>query len=102
MEKSYSEHEWLGRYKHEITVHDPIHGPIDDISPELWVFIDTPEFQRLREIQQTGNTRYVYPGAEHTRFAHCLGVAHLCSVLAKSLNAKIGYVLAEGKTLKIN
>lgn len=60
----------------QLIIHDTIHGSYS--LPELaWTIIDTAEFQRLRGIKQTGNTCYVYPGAEHTRFQHCIGVAHL-------------------------
>lgn len=38
--------------------------------------VDTPEFQRLRQITQLALTSRVYPGALHTRFEHALGVYH--------------------------
>lgn len=38
--------------------------------------VDTPEFQRLRQITQLALTSRVYPGAVHTRFEHALGVYH--------------------------
>ena len=54
---------------------------------DSWVmdFIDTPEFQRLRNIKQLGSGYYVFPGASHNRFEHCLGVAHLSNSLLKKI-----------------
>ena len=65
-------------------VHDSVHGTyqLHDI---LWIIIDSPEFQRLRKIKQTGNTYRVYPGAVHTRFEHSLGTAYLCRSLCDKL-----------------
>jgi len=48
-------------------VFDNIYGFID-FPKEIWKFIDTPEFQRLRNIKQLGCLSYVFPGATHTRF----------------------------------
>lgn len=43
--------------------------------------IDCSEFQRLRQIRQTGITSFVFPTAEHSRFAHSVGVyATACKV----------------------
>ncbi|MEM0215363.1 MAG: HD domain-containing protein [Archaeoglobaceae archaeon] len=65
-------------------IQDPVHGLI---KLEKWQvsIIDTPQFQRLRRIKQLGFANLVYPGANHTRFEHCLGAMHLARILAKKL-----------------
>jgi HD superfamily phosphohydrolase len=47
--------------------------------------IDTREFQRLRHIQQLSTCEYVFPAANHNRFAHSLGAYHLAGQLTASL-----------------
>ncbi|XP_056446307.1 deoxynucleoside triphosphate triphosphohydrolase SAMHD1-like [Gadus chalcogrammus] len=66
---------------------DPIHGHIE-LHPLLVKIIDTPQFQRLRNIKQLGGTYYVFPGASHNRFEHSIGVAYLAGELANSLQKK--------------
>lgn len=57
---------------------DPIHGFIEVSDLELKI-VDSAPFQRLRNIKQLATTYLVYPGAEHTRFGHSLGVMHLAT-----------------------
>ncbi|XP_059905135.1 deoxynucleoside triphosphate triphosphohydrolase SAMHD1-like isoform X11 [Gadus macrocephalus] len=66
---------------------DPIHGHIE-LHPLLVKIIDTPQFQRLRNIKQLGGVYYVFPGASHNRFEHSIGVGYLAGKLAKSLQKK--------------
>ncbi len=75
---------------------DPIHGFIEVSELELRV-IDSFPFQRLRSIRQLATTYLVYPGAEHTRFGHSLGVMHL---VTKAFDFALeNYKKANGKDL---
>lgn len=67
-------------------VKDPIHGyvHVSDLERQL---MDTLPLQRLRRVKQLVFADYVYPGANHTRFEHSLGVMHLAGVLGRSLPA---------------
>ncbi len=66
-------------------IKDTVHGFIrlDDLAISL---IDTHEMQRLRRVKQLGFANLVYPGANHTRFEHSLGVLHLAELLLNKLN----------------
>jgi len=61
-------------------VTDPIHGDIFLTRLEQLI-LDTPPMQRLRRVRQLGTTHLVYPGATHTRFAHCLGSVRVVQTL---------------------
>lgn len=63
---------------------DPIHGHIE-ISALAVKVIDTPHFQRLRDISQLGGVYMVFPGAASNRFEHCLGVCYLARVFVQQL-----------------
>ncbi|KAF7300958.1 HD-domain/PDEase-like protein [Mycena indigotica] len=65
-------------------IKDQIHDYIA-ISPLISSIIDTPEFQRLRNVKQLGTSYYVWSGASHNRFEHCLGVAHLARSMVEHL-----------------
>jgi len=63
---------------------DPVHNYIHFTETEESV-INSPFFQRLRLIKQTPGASWVYPGANHTRLEHSLGVMHLAGELAQKL-----------------
>lgn len=65
-------------------IKDPIYGYVHISEPEREV-IDTLPMQRLRRIKQLVFADYVYPGANHTRFEHSIGVMHLAGLLGESL-----------------
>ncbi|MBI2568505.1 MAG: HD domain-containing protein [Candidatus Schekmanbacteria bacterium] len=69
---------------------DPIHDiiaitPDGDDGRLLLRLVDTREVQRLRRIRQLGLTNVVYHGADHSRFAHSMGVAHLAQRMLRQL-----------------
>lgn len=54
-------------------IYDAIYGLIQ-LTPVEWEIIHSPFYQRLRWIKQLGFSCYVFPGAEHSRFGHSIGV----------------------------
>lgn len=65
-------------------IRDPIHNYIKlgALESEL---IDTAPLQRLRYVRQLGLNYLVYPGANHTRFEHSLGVCHLAGACVEEI-----------------
>ena len=71
---------------------DPVHGYITFVdtpatagNPTERTLIDSPWVQRLRGIYQLQSARFVFPAAEHTRFAHSLGAMHMAGRFARHL-----------------
>ena len=67
---------------------DPVHGLVSFEAAEEQIVEDllaTPELQRLRRVRQLGFTSFAYPGADHTRFSHSLGAAHVMTRFVRRL-----------------
>lgn len=59
--------------------------------------VDDPWVQRLKRIHQLQSSWWVFPTAEHSRFAHSLGVMHLAGELARQVYPTLAETLrAEG------
>jgi hypothetical protein len=73
---------------------DPVHNLIsfDDTPGDrlLLDLINTREVQRLRRVKQMGTTELVFPGANHSRFAHSLGVLHTAKLFLDQLGRAAG------------
>jgi HD superfamily phosphohydrolase len=66
-------------------IKDPVHGYVYITEAEKNI-IDTHPMQRLRRLRQLAGSEYVYPGANHTRFEHCLGVMYLAGHVLENPN----------------
>lgn len=88
---------------HETLFHvikDPVHGTMQFTTTENnWIkpFIDSAPFQRLRHIKQLGMGDFIFPGAVHTRFNHCIG----CCYIASQIAHKIGLAEEERQLVMI-
>ena len=74
---------------------DPVHDLIALDAEDRFILelIDCKEFQRLRRIRQLGLGSLVYPGAEHTRFAHSLGVFNFARRILERLRSRHGIAI---------
>ncbi|MCL7029583.1 hypothetical protein MKW94_028166, partial [Papaver nudicaule] len=73
-------------------VHDNVHGNIY-LDPLALKFVDTEQFQRLRDLKQLGLAYMVYPGAVHSRFEHSLGVYWLAGNAVEKIQDNQGLEL---------
>lgn len=65
-------------------INDPVYGGIPITQLELDL-ISLPVFQRLRGLRQLARVNYVFPGAEHSRFVHSLGVLYIMGLMTDHL-----------------
>jgi len=73
-----------------VILRDPVHGLIafDGMAERvIRSLLDTREVQRLRRVRQLGLASLVFPGAEHTRFSHAVGTAHVMQALQNRIDA---------------
>ena len=69
------------RYK---IIHDAIHGSLkfENVALQL---IESPEMQRLNGVKQLGLGYLIFPGANHTRLEHSLGVSYVAARMGSAL-----------------
>jgi uncharacterized protein len=75
----------------EKIIRDPVHDviafrlekPVDAL---LFKLINALEFQRLRRIRQLGMASLAYPGADHSRYSHSLGVMETARRMLQQLS----------------
>lgn len=80
--------------KKNIKINDPIHGFM--VLPDFITnIVDSTEIQRLMRIRQLSGANHVFPGANHTRFEHSLGVAFLAKELSENLRYLQGVDISE-------
>jgi HD superfamily phosphohydrolase len=66
-------------------IKDPVHGYVYITEAEKQI-IDSFPVQRLHRLRQLAGAEYVYPGANHTRFEHSIGVLYLADRVTKNPN----------------
>jgi HD superfamily phosphohydrolase len=66
-------------------IKDPVLGYVYITADEKEI-IDSYPVQRLRRLRQLAGAEYVYPGANHTRFEHSVGVMYLAGRVVENPN----------------
>ncbi|MDD2530205.1 MAG: HD domain-containing protein [Bacteroidales bacterium] len=69
-------------------INDPVYGFINIPLGSIFDLLEHPYLQRLRRIKQLGLSDLVYPGAQHSRFAHSLGAMFLMNQALDVLRQK--------------
>lgn len=69
---------------------DPVHGFIDLTQVEKEI-VGLPIFKRMQSLKQLSLTNWVFPGAEHTRYMHSLGVMYIADLMAINLKKLDGH-----------
>jgi HD superfamily phosphohydrolase len=75
-------------------IRDPVHDAIafqlsNPLEKLLFDLVNSAEFQRLRRIRQLGLASLAYPGADHSRYSHSLGVMETARKILAALRRGI-------------
>ena len=81
-------------------IKDPVHGYVYVTEAEKEI-IDSYPVQRLHRLRQLAGAEFVYPGANHTRFEHSIGVMHLAGLLSENPNLSQHLSEDEIQTIRI-
>ncbi len=78
----------------EKVIRDPVHDVIslNTAAPTdrlLFQLLNAAEFQRLRRIRQLGMAHMAYPGADHSRYSHSLGVLQMARRILDRLSPHV-------------
>ena len=80
---------------------DSIHGDVH-LTEKEWRVIDTPSFQRLRNIKQLQMSHLTYPNATHTRFSHSIGtLAIMARVIQLAIDNGIKLTQSQQENLRL-
>ncbi len=88
----------MRRYWGEIK--DPVYGYVYVTEAEKEI-IDSFPVQRLHRLRQLAGAEFVYPGANHTRFEHSIGVMYLAGCLSENPNLSQHLSEDEIQTIRI-
>ncbi|MCS7115713.1 MAG: HD domain-containing protein [Nitrososphaerota archaeon] len=81
-------------------IKDPVYGYVYITGSEKEI-IDSYPVQRLRRLRQLAGAEYVYPGANHTRFEHSVGVMYLAGKVTENYNISQLISKEEAEKVKI-
>jgi len=81
-------------------IKDPVHGYVYITEAEREI-IDSYPVQRLHRLRQLAGAEFVYPGANHTRFEHSIGVMYLAGLLSENPNLSQHLSEDEVQTIRI-
>src|SRR5256714_10914601 len=87
----------------EKIIRDPVHDVIvlrtdRPLEALLFRLLNAPQVQRLRRVRQLGMASLTYPGADHSRYSHSLGVMETARKIIEQLRRSY-YISEEQETI---